>query len=447
MSTDKPIPRKGGVPLLYDYPDFQADSLNFWYEAGKQGPVVKARLGPLREFWIITDADLFQDILAKKSRNFPRDKQLRDRKGIDNTNTVFNAPTYEEWLWRRRLLQPAFHAKQLALFADTMLAETQQLIREVDKSQPVDLVFLMKTLTMRVICKTMFSASVAETAVLQECFETVSHYNFRRMAAAFKLPLWVPTPHRNKAKLAHQTRWDMIEKIVQARLASGKAKDDLLDMLIAAHLDEDGHSFSGHDLVSEMISIVFAGHDTTAMTMVWLFYTLSQQPEMAAKVSSEVDEVLNGRLISVDDLDNMPFTHQLIQETLRFYPTVYLTLREAENDDTLGQNLHIPAGTQIVINIRGMHRDPAHWQEPDRFWPERFTDEKNKKRHKFAYLPFLAGPKKCIGDGFAMMEMRLVIPTILQQIQFNFVGAQPIQEKAGFVMETAEPVMMRVEES
>lgn len=441
-----PTPHPAGIPILHQYPAFQADALRFWFEAGQQGPVVRVRLGPAREFWVITDADLFQEILAKKSKIYPRDRQLRDRKGIDNTKTVFNAPTYEEWLWRRRLLQPAFHAKQLHSFADTMVAETARLMDETAVNTPIDLVFLMKTLTMRIICKTMFSATVEETAVLQRCFETVGHFNYRRMAAAVKLPLWVPTPHRNEAKDAHQTRWDIIENIVHERLQSGKAKGDLLDTLIAAHLDEDGRSFTGHDLVSEMISIIFAGHDTTAMTMVWLLYTLSQRPDLEEKVRAEVDGVLDGRLPTLDDLDQMPFTHQLIQETLRVYPTVYLTLREAEEDDMLGE-YPIKAGTQLVINIRGIHRDPAHWQDPDRFWPERFTPEANNTRHKFTYLPFLAGPKKCIGDAFAMMEMRLVIPTILQCIKMVYVGETAVKEKAGFVMETEKPVMVELSAS
>jgi cytochrome P450 len=227
-------------------------------------------------------------------------------------------------------------------------------------------------------------------------------------------------------------------------LDSGKAKDDLLDMLISAHLDEDGRRFTGHDLVSEMMSILFAGHETTAMTLMWLFYRVSRSPEIEQKLWDEVDGVLNGRLPTLADIDNMPYTHQLIQETLRYYPSVYLTLREAEEDDEF-DGYHIPAGTQFVVNIRGIHRDPRYWDEPERFWPERFGGDGTVPRHKFAYIPFLAGPKKCIGDGFAMMEMRLVVPTIMQRLRFQYAAAEPVRERAGFVMETKKPVMMRVD--
>jgi cytochrome P450 len=359
--------------------------------------------------------------------------------------TVFTAPTWEEWLWRRRLLQPAFHAKELTKFADTMVGETNALLDEVDVSQPLELVSFMKTLTMRIICKAMFSASGMDTAVLQHAFEQVSEFSYKRLSSVINLPLWIPTPDVVKTRRAVKTRLEIIERIVQERLSLGKAKGDLLDMLISAHLDEDGRSFTGYDLVSEMMSIVFAGHETTAMTLVWLFYKVATEPEIARKLRAEVAGVLNGRLPTLADLVNMPYTHWLIQETMRYYPSVYVTLREAEEDDDY-EGYHIPAGTQFVVNIRALHRDPRYWDEPERFWPERFGSEEAIPRHKFAYIPFLAGPKKCIGDGFAMMEMRLVVPTIMQRLRLHYEADEPVQEKAGFVMETKKPVMMRVEE-
>ncbi len=442
----------GGRPILHHFLEFQADPLQFWLDVGQEGPVVRVQLGPFRPFWVVTDADFLEVILHKKSRNFPRDHQLRERNGLDNMQTVFTAPTWEEWLWRRRLLQPAFHAKELAKFAETMVAEATDLLDGVDSAKPLELVSFMKSLTMRIICKTMFSASLAETAVLQRAFEQVSEFSYKRLSSMISLPLWLPTPDVVKTRQAVKARLAIIERIVQERLDSGQARGDLLDMLIAAHLDEDGSRFTGYDLVSEMISIVFAGHETTAMTLVWLFYKVAQEPEIERKLRQEVDRVLNGRLPTLADLDKMPYTQWLIQETLRYYPSVYVTLREAEEDDEY-RGYHIPAGTQFVLNIRALHRDPRYWDEPECFWPERFSNDEATSassgqavpRHKFAFMPFLAGPKKCIGDNFAMMEMRLVVPTIMQRLCFHYEAAEPVQEKAGFVMETKKPVIMRVE--
>ena len=432
------------IPVLHNFLEFQADPLQFWLDVGREGPVVRVQLGPFRPFWVVTDADFLEYILHKKSRNFPRDHQLRERNGLDNMQTVFTAPTWDEWLWRRRLLQPAFHAQELAKFAETMVGEATTLLDEVDSTKPLELVSFMKTLTMRIICRAMFSASLTETAVLQHAFEQVTEFSYKRLSSVFNLPLWIPTPDVVKTRRAVKARLAIIERIVQERLDSGQAQGDLLDMLISAHLDEDGRRFTGYDLVSEMISIVFAGHETTAMTLVWLFYVVSQNQEVERKLWEEVDGVLNGRPPTLADLDNMPYTHWLIQETLRYYPSVYVTLREAEEDDEFG-GYHIPAETQFVVNIRALHRDPRYWHKPERFWPERFGGDEVVPRHKFAYIPFLAGPKKCIGDSFAMMEMRLVVPTIMQRLHLHYEATEPVQEKAGFVMETKKPVMMRVE--
>ena len=139
----------------------------------------------------------------------------------------------------------------------------------------------------------------------------------------------------------------------------------------------------------------------------------------------------------------MPYTQQVISETLRLYPPVYVTLREADADDEFG-DYHIAKGTHLVLNIRGLHRDPRYWDNPEQFNPDRFAPEQTKNRHNFAFIPFLGGPKKCIGDSFAMMEMQLVVPTILQQRRLRYGLPAPPVEKPGFVMEAEGGIEMRV---
>lgn len=442
--TQTPIPRPNHVPILHDYPAFQRNPLAFWLETGLMAPVVQVRLGPARRYWVITDAELFQYVFQTRAKNFPRDRQLRNRKGLDPAATSFNAPTWDEWLWRRRLLQPAFHGRELGKFGEEMVTEAAQLIEETPTTASLNLNAWMKTLTMRIITRTMFSASLNETDRLQRSFEQTTAFNYKRMSSVANLPLWLPTPNVQQTKRAIATRREIISAIVNKRLASGKAKGDLLDMLISAHLDEDGRKFTGNDLISEMNSIIFAGHETTAMTLVWIMVCLSRDPSLEEAVRSEIEAVLGDRSPRLADFDAMPLTHNVILETLRLYPSVYLTLREAEDDDVLG-DLPIPAGTQLIMNIRGLHRDSRYWEKPEELWPERHTPVHSAGRHKFAFMPFIAGPKKCIGDAFAMMEMRLVVPAILQKWRFSTQSPHPIKEKAGFVLDTEEAVRMRVE--
>ncbi|MDJ0755614.1 MAG: cytochrome P450 [Ardenticatenaceae bacterium] len=444
IKTSQPPARPNHLPILFDYPAFQRDPLGFWLQVGQTAPVVRVRLGPNRPYWVVTDADFFQHILQNKARNYPRDRQLRDRTGLDPAETSFNAPTWDEWLWRRRLLQPAFHGRELARFGASMVEEVRKLVAETAADQPLDLIPWMKTLTMRIICRTMFSASIEETDTLQESFEQTTAFNYKRMSSIFNLPLWIPTPAVQQTKKAIQTRREIIHRIVQQRLDTGQAKGDLLDMLISAHLDEDGRKFTGEDLISEMISIVFAGHETTAMTLVWVFYLLSQHPDIEAAVRHEVKRVLENRLPTLNDIEAMPLTHQVILETLRLYPSVYLTLREAEEEDRLGEYL-VPAGTQFILNIRGLHRDSRYWRDdPYEFKPSRHALENSESRHKYAFLPFITGPKKCIGDSFAMMELRLVVPTILQLWKMATASSAPAREKAGFVMDVEQPIIMNL---
>ena len=222
MSSEPKVKeREGSVPILHDYLAFRSDPLQFWLDTGALAPVVQVRLGPARTFWLITDADWFGYVLAKNVRNFPRNRELRDRNGIDQTETVFNAPTWDEWLWRRRLLQPAFHRKELTKFAKTMVSETVTLIDESSFEAPFDLVQFCKTLTMRVITKTMFSASLAAPTQLLHDFEQVTAFSYQRLSAALNLPLWIPTPSVVKTRRAVDSRIAIVERIVQERLDSG----------------------------------------------------------------------------------------------------------------------------------------------------------------------------------------------------------------------------------
>ncbi|MEM7116160.1 MAG: cytochrome P450 [Chloroflexota bacterium] len=432
-----PLLENGRFPLG-NYSQYKADTLNFWLDCAQAGPLVRVRFAH-RELWVVTDAEMVQEMLQTKAKNYPRAKEITRSDGINTGRTVFNAPTWQEWLWRRRLLQPAFHRKQLATFAEAMVDETAVFMRDWQPGKQLPMKTAMKDLTMRIIGRTMFSAPLEQTDILQQCFEQVSEYAVYRSSTVVKLPAWLPLPLFRRTRWAVTMREKLVSELVEQRLASGQPQDDLLDMLIAANL-EDGTTFSAQDIVHEMISIIFAGHETTSMTLTWLFYLLAQYPEVEARIRDEIGEVLNGRLPTLNDLPKMPYTNWVVQETMRLYPSVYVTIRDAIADDELG-GYSIPAGTQFVVNIRGLHRDPRYWQQPERFDPERFDPPRHNNRPKGAYIPFLTGPRKCIGDSFAMMEMQLIVPTILQQWCLRPSG-EPPKEVASFTMEPHNEVAM-----
>lgn len=427
------------LPLIGEYLRFRRDGVDFWTDAGSLGPVVPVRFGA-QEFWVVTDPEIVEHILLREVKSYPRDRRLMKLNRGPGPELMFNTDDWEEWKWRRRLLTPAFRRQSIAGFAETMVDHAIRTAGELPGR--VGLQAAMRTMTMRMILETMFSVTADEEVErLKESFEKSSDVVAGRTAAPIPVPYWVPTPANFELRTLTRYRWRVLHSIVQHRIDSNEPAGDLLDMLIAEHLEEDGRSFGPMDLVGEMSGIVFAGHETTAETQTWLLYLLSRHPDIERGVRAEIERVLGERRVTVDDLDRMPLTHHAILETMRLYPPVYLTIREADADFTV-DGVEIPAGTRLVINIRGLHLDSDAWDDPTRFVPERFDGTSD--RHRFQFIPFLDGPKKCLGDHFAMMEMRLTIPTLLQRLRFEYDRATPPRPTSGFTMSVDNGMPMRV---
>jgi cytochrome P450 len=434
----------GRLPLIGDYLDFRGDRLDFWTDRGSRGPVVPVRFGA-QEFWIVTDPTIAEHVLLKNVKDYPRDRRLMKLNRGPGPELMFNTDDWEEWKWRRRLLTPAFRRRSIAGFAETMVDHAIRAAGEL--SGRVMLQEALRTMTMRMILETMFSVTDAgEVEKLKQSFEQSSEVVSGRASAPLPVPYWLPTPANVELGRLTKYRWKALFGIVQDRIEGNEPAGDLLDMLITEHLEDDGRSFGPMDLVGEMSGIVFAGHETTAETQTWLLYLLSTHPEMEDRVRTEIADVVGDRRITVNDLDQMPLVERVILETMRLYPPVYLTIREADVAHTVS-GVEIPVGTRLVINIRGLHRDPAAWSDPDRFEPDRFDPDRFEAtggRHRFQYIPFLDGPKKCLGDHFAMMEMRLTVPTLLQRLRFEYEGERPPEAKAGFTMSVDNGMPMRV---
>ncbi len=394
---------------------------------------------------MVTDPEVVEHILLTHAKDYPRDRRLMALNRGPGPELMFNTDRWEEWRWRRRLLSPAFHRQTVARFADTMVAHAVRAADEWSRAGRIDLQARLRVMTMRAILDTMFSVTEdAEVTRLQESFEVSSQVVSGRAAAPIPVPWWLPSPANLRLRRLTRYRWAVLYGIVEDRIASNRPRGDLLDLLIARHLDgEEGRRFSAADLVGEMSGIVFAGHETTAETTTWLLYLLAAHPDVEARLRAEIDEVLGDRDPTVDDLDRMPYVDRVVQETLRLYPPVFLTIREADVEHRVG-DLVIPAGTRLVVNIRGLHRDPTAWPDPERFDPDRFAPEAGRHRHRFQFIPFLAGPRKCLGDHFAMLEMRLVVPTLLRRLRLSYTGGRPPRPRAGFTMSVDGGMPMRV---
>jgi cytochrome P450 len=258
----------------------------------------------------------------------------------------------------------------------------------------------------------------------------------------FFVPEWVPIPGSRRYRKALHSLDREVDRIIRERRASDTRGDDLLAMLLEARTD-DGRPMSDRQLRDEVMGLFLAGHETTAHTLGFACYLLGQHPDHEAKLLAELQTRLGGRSPTVEDLPRLQFTEQVTKEALRLYPAVYSMLREARQDDQLG-GYHVPAGTTVVLPQWVIHRDGRFYPDPEAFSPERWTSELERGLPRCAYFPFGAGPRVCIGNGFALMELRLILPTILQGWHLEPASAAPLELMASITTRPRRGIAMVV---
>jgi len=446
----KPMPTKPVSNLLLgDMPEFANNRLAYLQMiAAQYSPIVMVRFGPVKQV-VITSPELAQQVLQTNHRNYMKEQFFMQftRLALTSGDNLFTSDG-DYWLKQRRIMQPMFHRKQIAHFGAVVTAETTAMLNTwaqlAEAGQPFDLSEALMQLTIQIIGRTMLSVDIhREQQALHAAYALVSTDIVDRSANPLTLPLWVPTPANRRFTQALTTIHTALRQIIQRRQAGDEAQPDLLDMLLAARYEESGGQLSTAQLLDELFGIVSAGHETTSMALMWAFYLLARHPEIEAKLHAEVDRVLAGRLPTVADLEQLVYTRMVIQETLRLYPPAYVTTRQAVNADTLN-GYPIPGGTKLMVNIYGLHHHAAYWHEPERFLPERFAPDQEEALTKFAYLPFGAGPRKCIGEGLAMMEAQLILAAIAQRYRLQLVPDRAVATEAAFVLRAKAGVWMQL---
>ena len=430
---NKAAQRSDGLPFLGDIRSFNQEGVDFWLESGRIAPVVKIRFGPIHSY-LITDVDLAKQILQTNNRNYIKERRLMKVLETGSEKVLFTTDG-DEWMWRRRLMQPAFHRKQIARFCDTIVAESEAMVAEWKDGMTLDVDEAMKMVTMMIIGRTMFSVDMAGDSVeLHHAYKVVGKYVIDRVTSLVQPPLWMPTKQNREFLAAGETINEAISTIIENRRHSSEPRGDLLDMLLAARLEDSDQSFTEDQVIYEMSQIVFAGHETTATTLTWLLYELARHPHVEARLRAELDRVLEGRAPAMEDLNNLTYMTQVLNETMRRYPAAYVTSREAVEDDMLG-DVAISAEDRIMINIIGIQHDPALWPFPERFDPNRFEADRAKAYDKYAFMPFLNGPRKCIGEPLSRVEMQLILATMLQSYRFELPADAQVEREAGFVLQ------------
>jgi cytochrome P450 len=388
-------------------------------------------------------------VLRTNNRNYLKAEQYELLKLVVGKGLIVSDSDF--WRRQRRMVQPAFHRRRIAGLASLMVAETKRtLSRWSDSSwtqgEPFDVVPEMTDLTLRIVSKTLFgSTSDSHFERIADAQSVLDRYLDRMMTTFYSLPHWVPTPANLRYRRALANLHDIIHGAIAERERSGRPADDVLSMLLEARNERTGEGMDKRQLWDEAMTLLFAGHETTAIALSWTWWLLGTHPEVESRVHNELDGVLAGRVPEFEDLPNLSYTRMVFLEAMRLYPPAWAISRRAIEDDEVG-GYRIPAGTTVLISPYVTHRNPRYWENPEIFDPERFLPEHSASRPEFAYLPFGGGPRKCIGDHFAMTEGVLILATIAQRYRLLPAPEHPVEPQPLLTLKPKRGIIVGLEE-
>jgi enediyne biosynthesis protein E7 len=382
--------------------------------------------------YVIHHPDDVKRVLVGNHRNYTKGV------GLDRVKILLGKGimTSEGELWKRQryMMQPLFHRRVITEFAqliatanDRFIARWEQL---AGRGELVNLTDEMSELTLEIVLRSIFGRDLDR--LTQQLggnpFEVVTREQSRDLQFAYKF--------RSLTKLVAQ--------LIERRRAEPEEHFDYVAMLMAARDKETGEPMGARELIDEIMTLIVAGHETTASGLNWSWYLLSQHPEAEARLHAELDAAPELAAPTLADTEALAYTSQVVNEALRLYPPGWLLSRRTIGADVLG-GFEVPAGTNVLLPLYLLHRHPRYWKEPDRFWPERFAPEHEAERPRFAYMPFAAGPRHCIGETFALYEMLMHLYKVARRYRLVHVPDKPLELEAQINLRTRYPLHMRLE--
>jgi cytochrome P450 len=416
--------------LLGNIRDYQTDPLGFLERCKADfGDIVRIN-GPLRlPSYYVAHPDDAEHVLRTLSPQIVKDKfyTLMRYRFLGN-GLLTSGGDY--WKKQRKLAQPAFQPKNIHNYAEIMVRLTDKALKTWKDGEERDIHLDMMAITLDIVAKTLFDADVADDAkVVAESLEVAMEHFSGSLVLLF-IPYFLPLKSNQHLRRAVQRLDDIMYRIIKERRANNVDNGDLLSRLMNAR-DDDGSGMTDKQMRDELITLFLAGHETTALTLTYTLYLLSQNPEVEAKLVEELNTVLGGRLPGLEDVPKLTYTDWVVREGMRLYPPAWAIGRETTKEFDL-HGYRIRKGAQIVISMYMMQRDPRWFTDPNSFKPERWANDFAKTLPRCAYMPFGEGPRICIGQYFAMMEAVLLLSSIVQRYHLelsprtNFVLAPSI---------------------
>lgn len=424
-----PLPRAfptvpGLPPIVHSMLEAMKDPLEFLSRsAANYGEDVHMRFLH-RHYLLLTGAESMQHALVSHPERYDKSPNYDGLKIVLGRGLLTSEGAF--WKRQRRLMQPAFHKHALAGFVETMAETTVEALARWTLRPGVsfDLHAELMRLTFRIVGLTLLSRDLdGEAKVVGDALAVGLHWASDHVEAVVRIPPWVPTPSNLRFGKAKRTLDRLVLRLIADRrvAASDPARRrDLLDMLLAAtDAEDDARGMDDEQIKHELLTLILAGHETTANALTFLYYAISSRPDVQAKIRAEVDAVLGERQVpAVADLKGLEYVTCVIEEAMRLYPPAWIFERQANQDDVIC-GVPVRKGTIVMFSPYVLHRSARHWDDPERFDPERFRPEKKNRIGKHVYMPFGAGHRFCIGNNFAMMEMQLIVAILARRVRFE----------------------------
>lgn len=429
-----------GAPFIGVIPQVRRDPLGFFLKASRDyGDVVEFTLAGKRVV-MFNDPGLIEQILRKDYRVYRKSKYYQNLTPL--LGNGFLTSEGDTWLKQRRTAKPAFGGAAIKNMLAAMDAESEAMLATwpADGSgAAIDVSREMMRITLSIAVRTLFGMAIDDHTAerLSRTLTIALRDAEARIWSAANVPQWIPTPHNRRVKAAIQDAEDVFKDIVERRRSATERHDDLLDMLIDTYGDDT------RELRDLIISILFAGHETTAAALSWTFYLLAQYPSWAEAIRREAREVIDGReMLDMQSVQDLVKTRACFEEAMRLYPPVWTFSRDALEDHTVG-DCRLRRGDTAMICAYALHRHPKYWNEPEVFQPERFLLASERDSRSRAFLPFGDGPRTCLGNRFAMTEAAIILAKSLLRFDLDLVEGHPVEAEPMITLRPRHGMLMR----
>ena len=416
-------------PLLGHLPAIKRDALGFFVNAAATyGDVIPIQMGPERVL-MVNNPWLVRHVLQDNLANYPKSKFYEKIRPILGDGIFLS--NGDEWLRQRRDLNPGFQGAEIKAMTQQMIEATGDMLARWDEAAArdgeIDISREMMMLTLDIVFRTLLNVDLGEgRETVYRSLEGVLREAERRVWALTPLGEHLPSKRNRDFRAGLDELDAVVYEIIRRRRADPNPPHDLLSMLLEVYADYGENSRSNKMLRDQIMSIVIAGHETTANVLTWMWYLLSRSPAVEAQMREETDRVLSGRVPAFEDIRALPYTTMVFKEAMRLYPPVWTFSRTAMAEDRLG-SVTVPKGGTVMLCAYALHRNPRFWENPEGFDPTRFTPDRERERDPFAYFPFSLGPRSCLGKHFGQIEGVLIAAMVTQRYRLDLVPGQDIR--------------------